>query len=425
MQVVAAIAISLASLIFATWGALAGQAFRLEVLYSSPIVVDPSRPPGGPTTAGLILNAQGAFPDGRFAFLASRIASGVRSQVLITDIDQTRPGNAVPLNLKGAQPAGGGGLVSRIFSGPTQTPYVSALAAGMSGEIWLGGYSNAFRDIASAPHSDAYLAKVDASGKPVWEMAYGNGGQRAIWSIGSLATGDVAVFGSDRSGGRVARIGPDGAQLWARPLGNDLGGMIASLPEDRLAVVGFEATGSGQHVTTWILDGTGKQLAHIRIRDSINKSQHSYFGKVFVVTTDDAIYVASNWTGLFDAQPVAIAKISTEGQLLWSTLLPDTIIAVETSARSWKGCSPAVGVTPQGRVLVACALNDKIQLYQLDQSSGAYQESSLPLPDCQIGHPASLFMAIQRDGTTTLSGSRPGSNVAANCTWIGRLTAVQ
>jgi hypothetical protein len=202
-------------------------------------------------------------------------------------------------------------------------------------------------------------------------------------------------------------------------------------PKAGLAIVGFEGTGSSQnrdyrdHVTAWIIDGSGKSLAQTRIRSSINKFEHSYYGKVSVVTTDDAVYIASNWTGLFDAQPVEIAKLSTDGKLLWSTLLSDTAVAVETAARSWKVCSPTLAAAPNGSVLVACALDDQIHLYQLDRSSGAYRESHLPLPSCQIGHPAALFLAVRKDGAMTLSGSRPSSNVAPSCTWTGRLSEFQ
>jgi hypothetical protein len=380
MQVAAIIAAGLATLIFSTSDASAGQAFKLEVLDSLPLLVDPSIEPFGLTTAGLILNATSTPPDGRITFLAGRIKSGTRSQVLIREGGQNRLGDEVPLNLKGVQPAGN--FLSRIFNKPAQIPFVSALAVGRAGETWLGGYTNAFIDIASSRHSDAYLAKVDATGNPSWE-AYAN--QGAISSIATLAAGDVAVFGPGQSGGRVARIDPAGNSLWERPLGNDLGGMVASLPGDRLAVVGFEATETGQHVTTFILDGEGNQLARIRIRDSISKSQNSYFGKVSLVVSEDAIYVASNWTGLFDAQPVAIAKISMAGQLLWSTLLPDTIAEVKTSVRSWKGCSPAFGITPQGGVLAACALNDEIQLYNLTSFPVHTREAPFP---CRIARSA-------------------------------------
>lgn len=430
MRTATAIALSFAGWLSTASGATAAEAFRLEILWSAPVVTDPSRQPAGITTAGLILNAQSVSPDERTVLLADQVTGGKRSQVLLTDIERNRPDAAVTLTLKGALPAGEG-LFSRMFNGPIQVPYVSTLAAGMSADVWVGGSSNGYYDFASSPHSDAYLARVHPTGIPIWEMAYGNGGLTTIWSIASLPAGDAAVVGRQGWDGRVARISQDGGQLWERLLGNDLGGAIASLPRDRLAIVGFEATGSGQsrdyrdHVTAWILDGSGKLLTQTRVRDSINKFQHSYFGKVSVVTTDDAIYVASNWTGLFDAQPVEIAKLSIDGKLLWNTLLPDTAVAVETAVRSWKGCSPTVAVTPHGGVLVACALDDQIHLYQIDQSSGAYQESHLPLPDCQTGHPADLFLAIRKDGTMTLSGSRPGSNVAPSCSWIGRLTAIQ
>jgi hypothetical protein len=403
----------------------------LEVLSSSPLEANQSRPPEGSTTAGLILDAQSTFPDGHVVFLASHVTSGVRSRALITDIARTRPGDVVPQNLKGTLPVRDGGLFSPIFSKPAQAPYVSTLAAGLSGEIWLGGFNNTFRDIASAPHSDAYLAKVDATGKPIWEMAYGNGRERNIWSIAPLPGADVAVVGREGWGGRVDRIGPDGGQLWERVLGSDLGGAIASLPGDRLAIVGFEATGSAQnrdyqvHVAAWILDGSGRLLTQTRIRDSINKSQGSYFGNVSIITRHDAIYVTSNWAGLFDAQPVEIAKLSMDGTLLWTTLLSDTAVADDAAARSWKNCAPTLAVTPQGGVLVACSLSGQIQLYQIDQSSGASRESHLPLPDCQTGYPAALFLAIGKDGTMTLSGSRFNSSVAPSCSWIGRLTAIQ
>ncbi len=427
MRTATVIAVGFAASVLTASGAMAAEAFSLEMLWSAPIATEESPRFGQTTNTGLILNAQNVLPDGRIVVLATQITSGLRSQVLFNNVD---PNSPVTLTLKGAPPGGYHGLLSRIFNGPNQVPSVSTLAAGMSGEIWVGGASNAYYDFASSPHSDAYLAKVDPTGKPIWEMAYGNGGLRAIWSIAWLPTGDVAMVGREGWGGRVARIGPDGSQLWERPLGNDLGGAIAPLPGDRIAVVGFEATGSGQnrdyrtHITAWIIDGSGRQLAQTRVRDSISKSQYSYFGNVLLVTTDDAIYVASNWTGLFDAQPVEITKLSIDGKFLWSTLLPDTAVVVEKAVRTWKGCSPTLAVTPRGGVLVACALDDQIHLYQFDQSSGAYQESSVPLPDCQTGHPANLFLTIRKDGTMILSGTRPGSNVAPSCTWIGRLSAI-
>jgi hypothetical protein len=424
------ILVNLVGWVLATSVGMAAEAFNLEILWSAPITSDRASHESVKPTTGLMLEAQSTSPEDLIASLATLTAAGVRSQLLFNDIDQNRLDDAVTLTLKGALPSGKLGFLSKIFSGSQQVPYVSALAAGTSGSIWVGGSTNGFHDIASAPHSDAYLAKVSTTGTPIWEMAYGNGGLKTIWGIAWLPTGDVAVVGLEGRSAWVARIGSDGRQRWERLLGNDLGGAVAMLPGNRLAVVGFQAAESDQKihqndVIVWILDDSGKQLTQTRVRDSINKSKNSYFGRVSLVTSGDAIYVASNWAGIFDARPVEIAKLSSDGKLLWSALLPDTVISTETTVRTWTVCKSTFALIPTGGILVACALNNRIQLYELDQKSGAYTEHFLPLPACQAAHPADLFLNIRKDGTITLSGSRPSNNVAPGCTWIGRLTKVR
>jgi hypothetical protein len=158
---------------------------------------------------------------------------------------------------------------------------------------------------------------------------------------------------------------------------------------------------SQNHVTTWIIDGSGATLAKTRIRENIiSGQQHAYFGglgRVSVVATPDAVYVASNWQDPFNAQPVQIAKLQLDGTLLWKVILPDTVSPVETDVRTWRTCSPTLAVDPRGDAVVACSLQ-QIQIYTLDKDSGAYHESYLSLPECQAGHPAVLFLAIRNDG---------------------------
>jgi|ERR1700682_6117889 len=117
MRTATAIALSFAGWLSTASGATAAEAFRLEILWSAPIVTDPSRQPAGITTAGLILNAQNVSPDERTVLLAGQVTSGKRSQVLLTDIERKRPDAAVTLTQKGALPAGEG-LFSRMFNGP-------------------------------------------------------------------------------------------------------------------------------------------------------------------------------------------------------------------------------------------------------------------------------------------------------------------
>src|SRR5262245_150566 len=408
--------------------ALEGNPFSLDVLWSTEIAEAP--PPNATTRVfqsgtGLILRAQTLFADGRIVWLGDQIAPSANSQVLLVDVERAQPDQGATLKLKGVAPS----LLSRFLNSPRQTAVVSTLAVGPSGKIWVAGLSNSYLDIASSRHSDAYLASVDETGRPLWEKTYGDGGRRKIRSATQMASGGLAVAGSDGWKGWVARVSADGKELWAHHFGNDLGNTIAALPDDRLVLVGFESTASSptqkgyqDHVTTWIIDGSGAALAKTRIRNSINSQQRSYFGHVSVVATSDAVYVASNWQDLFNPQPVEVAKLRLDGTLLWKVVLPDTVRAVEGRS-TWRTCSPTLAVNPSGDAVVACSLR-QIQIYKLDGRSGTYRESFLSLPECQTNHPAALFLAIKSDGTMMLSGSRPLSNVAGNCTWIGRLAEI-
>ena len=187
-----------------------------------------------------------------------------------------------------------------------------------------------------------------------------------------------------------------------------------------MVVAGFE----GMAVYTWIIDKLGAMVTTTRTRKSIGE-KYASFGKIAVVTTTDAIYVVSNWGDNFHPQPVAVAKLELDGKLAWSTVLLDTIFPLHTAAPTWELCAPAVVIMPNHDVVVACALQSQIQLHRLNASSGAEQESRVPVPDCQAGRPVALFLAIRDDHTALLAGSRPPTDLAANCTWVGKLTISQ
>jgi hypothetical protein len=428
-------AIAIAGLSAAISGTMASDkpAFSLKILWSAPTTTVPSNSDAWRrTSSGFLIVAQTIAPDGRIIFLGDQITARGHSPALLSDAEQNQPDSATILKLRGAGPPRDEGFLSKLFEGNAvnRMPYLSTLALGPSGDVWIGGRSNTYRDIASAAHSDAYLARIGEIGKPLWEMAYGKGGERNISSITAMSGGDVAVAGPGGRNGWLARIGSDGKQIWERNFGNDLGSAVASLSNDQLVVVGFGSTGSIQtrdyqvHVTVWIVDGSGTLLAETQIRNSITTSYNHYFGKIAVTATGDAIYVASSWQGFFDAQPVEVSKLGIDGKLVWSNRLTDTVVGVDGAVRSWKNCSPTLAIMPHGDALVACALDGRIHLYELEQSSGAYRESYLPLPDCRI-NPAALFLAVRPDGVIILSGSQPNVNVGPGCTWIGRLTAVR
>jgi hypothetical protein len=403
------------------------QQFHLDVRWTAPIAAIPTE--SDHSIDGTILLAQSTSSQRRTAFLADEVSAGHRSPVLFLDAGASSLGNRTGLPLKGAV-RDGEGLVSRLISTIDRKPSLSAIAVGKSGDVWIGGLASPYLDWISSYHSDAYLAKLAPSGKLLWEKAYGNGGRQTIGSIASLENDDVAVAGRDYRDGRVARIGPDGTQLWERRLGNDLGGAIAALPGDRLAVIGFEAAGSPEGLDVpaglvlWILDGSGKTLVQTPVREHFGLLNRHGLSQVSIIVADDAIYVGSIWKDDFAPQPAAVAKLGLEGQLLWRTSLTETITDVEWMGRRRAiSCKPTYAAVRNFGLIAACTFGDLIQLFRFDSSTGAYQASTLPLPDCQKGIAGQLFLAPDGDDAMTLSSTRPAGYGAASCRWTGRLTA--
>jgi outer membrane protein assembly factor BamB len=420
MRATTAVLVSIAGWVLAITGAIAAEehSFTLQVLWSTPIpAVHLSRSAGTPydpgPEPGSIFEAQAIYPDGRIVFLGSRIIVGKRVMALFTDPEHDPSDNAIILALKGAHPFNLH-LSSRVF-GTGPRPFT--LAACASGDTWVGGGTNSYMDLASGDHRDAYLAKIDGSGKTVWEKAYGNGGWRQILSMVAMPAEEVAVAGEDAGRGWLARIGSDGNQLWERHLGNHKRNAIASLPGNRLVVAGFESTGSSStkdyqdHVAVWIVDGSGEIVAHTRIRSAINTVPGSNYERISVAAANDAIYAISSWTGFPHAQPIEVSKLDLNGKLLWTTSLPD----------NYTHCAPALAINPTGEALVACAIDGQIHIYQIEQSSGSYRASRVSLPDCNNGYSIPLFLAIRTDGTMILSGSPPELNTVPRCTWTSRL----
>ncbi len=398
---------------------VAAGSSSLKVLWSTPISARRN-----PTTdldqgKGLTLVSGSMLPDGRVAFLGDEWHGQKGSYpVLLPDVTHRGVENG-QLQLKGAEfPVAR--LTGRLIGDDAtdRRLYLLTLTVGTAGQIWVGGLTNRSDDLSRWGHSDAYVARINESGKPRWESVYGRG-HALVANIAPMPSGDLIVAGRDGPQGWIARLDKDGRQLWDLHIGNDKGIGVAALPDNRTFVAGFESTGSGlardyrDDVIAWVIDESGKPLTRTRVRYGINRFVNSDFGYLSVAASRHAAYIMSSWS---DSKPIEISKLAMNGTLLWSTRLPDT-----------QDCLSHLAISPRGDALTACAGNRWIHLYQLDGSSGAYRETLLPLPKCQIDlakprRPAELFLFDGREGLT-LGGSRPGWDAGANCTWVGRLAA--
>ncbi|RXT44837.1 hypothetical protein [Bradyrhizobium betae] len=150
-------------------------------------------------------------------------------------------------------------------------PYAIHSAAAADGSIWIGGTTNKGRSYASAPLSDAYLAKVGPDGHLVWEVVIARKRENSIFDMAILPSGDAVIIGREDDANWLARISGDGEILWEKTFGL---GEIASVAvlNDLIAVMAFEAVegeakGAGARVALWRFETEGQLLDHHVVRD--------------------------------------------------------------------------------------------------------------------------------------------------------------
>jgi hypothetical protein len=401
---------------------------RLEMIWSTPITTEMNSDGTFGRSQGLVLDAANVAHDGTVVFLGGIIGGPHPGRVLLRDAERAGPDAVVHLELPAPDAPGPQFTGTWFFKKqrPNRNPAVLSFALDAKGQTWLGGFSNDYMGIASDSHRDAYLAKLNGNGKLVWERNYGKGGWLALESIVPTTDGGVVGVGRDMHASWLAKIAEDGTLLKEYGFGNGKGAAVARLNGDRFLIVGFNGEGQAasyeDNVSAWVLDDAGALRGPTRIREALNQTSGSSFGYVATAEVTDGAYVASNWSDMFRPQAVEVARLGPQGTLLWRQRLPDTVSDPKpTQVATYDTCKPALATLAGGDALVACALHGEIQLYRFKRDTGAVKTARLPLPECQRSHPATLFLMAPRDGTVLLGGSRPGNNVAENCSWLGRL----
>lgn len=418
----------------------------LEILWTMPIIVDPGppavvgKPYISPPEKGLVLDKATMFSDGKIVFLGSLLETNSYSKVLITNVKNHGPEEITKLKLRGVQPK----LLepptfwNKIFGAnlnkPSNIPTVASLAAVDENTIWVGGSTHYYMGIASDSHSDAYLAKLDSAAKPMWERAYKAGRVPFVVSMTPTSTGDLVVAATDGwfAPSWLALIAAsDGHLIWEHHLGNGKGIAVVPAHGDRFIVASFDSEGAGaayqENVSIRTISIDGQLGSATIVRKGINKESSGSYGRLRMSASDNGAYIISSWEVSFLSDPSLlhsseIAKVTDEGKLLWSKVIPDSFkLNINRGGATF--CSdPAIATLPNGDGLVACVLNKQIRLHKFDRHTGNDEQGNLPLPECNDGqHQVSLFLFVRKDGKVFLSGSRPSGNVGQGCSWIGRL----
>lgn len=133
----------------------------------------------------------------------------------------------------------GGPLWSKRF-GDAQAQSGSGVALDPAGDLFLAGDFSGSIDfgdgpLVSAGGMDIFVAKLSASGSPLWGKRFGDAAEQRVTSVASDATGNVLLTGYFQGsldfgkgaitseGGKdvfIAKLGPSGDALWSRRAGD-------------------------------------------------------------------------------------------------------------------------------------------------------------------------------------------------------------
>jgi hypothetical protein len=377
----------------------------LDVRWSSPI---PANAPTQGARPDFQIYDAALAPDGRLVLVGAE--SG--APAVAFGVDESGPGSATRLKLRG--------LAYRI-------------AAASDGSVWIGGHANQRAYVPGGDMSDVYLAQISRDGRVLIERTFPSrlvkGRFRAVDSLAVMQSGSIAAAARDGDVTWTAELTAAGDLAWEDRFGAGKGASIAILADHRLAVAAFEKEENRSertykdHIAVRVFNEAGQRLAETRIRQGVNTSSGSYYGKLAAVASGDAAYIASSWLDPFSPQPIEVAKMGADSRVLWRKMLPDSISPEPgRSIPTWRTCELNPTALPSGDALVACALHNRIHLYKFEAASGEVSHLSVPLPACHEGRPAKLLPFTHADGALWLFGTRPNSNVAASCTWLGRVT---
>jgi hypothetical protein len=415
----------------------------LHVIWSTPITLETVPPPEvgkpyiRPRENGISLG-QSVDRDGQITFLARRSDFSSSTNVLLEDFERNGFQKMTHIQLKGTQADRPSTLLARVFgtkeNAYSRDPSIGSMTVDNHNRIWVGGATDYYIGIASDPHSRAYIAQIDRTGTPVWEKSYKTGNVPFVVSITPASNGNVLVAANDgwfQSCWLALIAASDGTIVWEQHIGNGKGIAAVRAADDAFLVASFEATGTGrvyeEGVAVQRVTADGKVGPSTIVRPSINTQKGASYGSLSISSTNDGAYIVSSWEVPFEQNPTLlkpsqIARVDTEGRLLWRVTIPMSFVANQDRGGATFCNQPAVATLPNGDALVACALRGTIYTHAFNRLTGDEKQASFPLPACNDGeHPVALSLFVRSNGQVLVSGTRPGGNVGPGCSWLAHL----
>jgi hypothetical protein len=346
--------------------------------------------------------------------------------LVLQDISQGSNGAVVGLARKGTsrlviQPNESGlGKITNI----DMSAEVLRVVQGEGGDMWMVGLTDRRMTVPGWTMSSAFLGRLDPQGKVIAEYSFPSRRFRLIEGLALLDSGKLVVTGRDGKNW-LASISDQGEILWQQWLGVGKHSDVLAVG-NRIVMVTFDSTIEGgkqnykEDVVLWNIDLNGYVLGRQIIRASMNTHLGVNYGRLSLEKSKDSLFVLSSWHDFIKPKPLEVTKLSLSGTILWSKELSHSISS--QGKLRWATCNQGQTVLDNGDLLVACAIENQIFISRIDARSGDSIVSSMPLPVCHEGRPAVLFPIQRPNGAIWVFGSRPISNVAKSCTWLGELS---
>jgi hypothetical protein len=307
--------------------------------------------------------------------------------------------------------------------------YPYGIQSGTVGELWLSGSGNE-RSWFDSSFRDACLARYDLNGTRLWEKLYGGWASvRIISGVTPLADGSLLISGIN--GWRhswIAKLNSRGTIEWEHRIGAGKGVGIALLPDGKIAAAAIFGSDDElpyrEHAATWILDQEGRISNRVHLRDFLNNQEGAGYGLLQMTAISNGAYVMSGWMEPSRPEAPEIARLDSNGTVLWTRQLPETVV---DTGKTWKSlCRPVLTSLPNDDALVACSEPSRgFLFFRLAAKTGHIDTMSAPFPRCQKGKGATgLFLAPRSDGTVWVVGSQRPFN-GSGCVWLGYLTPPQ
>ncbi len=312
-----------------------------------------------------------------------------------------------------------------MFNKDEEGPVILDVTADNQNKIWAVGYTDRVHSLMGWVTNRDYLASIDENGKTDFEKRYAKQEFSGLSHIAPFQNDTFLVGG----GKNIGRIDRSGKYLWESNVDMAKGLSFGTNGSQTLAVGmvghGKESGDYWENFESRLLDESGNIIKTGVVWEKVNDKRSGHYASADVLADENGFFVITRWGDKFVRdksliKPIKVTRFSNDGAILWqadlkTTLGKDSLDRVDI-------CSDPTMIMDGNNLLVACTLSGNIRFYTFENGQKNYTEQVIPLPQCHDPRVAKLSLfAIPDNHALYLVGTRSSANVAASCSWLGRL----